>query len=97
MTYPWSSEPAVAAAMPVHDAGVDRQTLISNAIYALFVFAALCAWGYLALERWRRRPLSTLTAVVFAVLMLGLGGILQPSTTGSTRAVWTLRPDGSGP
>ena len=84
VVYPWSSEPAVAAA--IHDAGVERQTLISNAVYALCVFTALCAWGYLALERWRERPLSTLTVVVFAVLMAGLGGILAAFYSGGTRA-----------
>jgi hypothetical protein len=74
VTYPPSSEPSGATAL-VQDPGRARQLLLSNAVYALFVFSALCAWGYLTLERWRHRPLSTLTTVVFAVLMLGLGAI----------------------
>ena len=43
--------------------------LISNSLYASCVFVLLCAWGYLALERWRGRPLSSLTTFVFAALM----------------------------
>lgn len=49
--------------------------LTSDLIYALCVFAMMCAWGYLGLERSRGRPLSPLTTLVFAVLMLGLGVI----------------------
>jgi phosphatidylglycerophosphate synthase len=49
--------------------------LISNSLYASCVFVLLCAWGYLALERWRGRPLSSLTTFVFAALMAGLGAI----------------------
>jgi hypothetical protein len=36
----------------------------------------VCAWGYLALTRWRQRPPSALTGVVFAVLIVGLAVIL---------------------
>ena len=36
----------------------------------------MCAWGYLALEQWQRRPPSTLTGLVFGVLVVGLAGIL---------------------
>jgi len=75
VTYPWSSEPSVASAIPIEGPDVMRQYLLSNAAYGLFVFAALCAWGYLVLERWHDRPLSMLTTAVFAVLMLGLGTI----------------------
>jgi len=39
----------------------------SDVSYALFVFVFVCAWGYLALELWRRHPPSALTGVVFAV------------------------------
>ncbi|MGB7948715.1 MAG: hypothetical protein WCH75_13610 [Candidatus Binatia bacterium] len=49
--------------------------LLSNALYASCVFLLMCAWGYLALERWQARPLSLLTTLVFAALMAGLGTI----------------------
>src|SRR5262245_36509879 len=49
--------------------------VISNSLYALCVFVLMCAWGYLALERWHARPLSLLTAFVFAALMAGLAAI----------------------
>src|SRR5512134_3273122 len=49
--------------------------LASELIYALCVFSMMCAWNYLGLERFRSRPLSPLTTLVFAVLMLGLGSI----------------------
>jgi hypothetical protein len=48
----------------------------SDIAYALFVFAWICAWGYLAIEHWQRRPPSVLTGVVFAVLIFGLAVIL---------------------
>jgi hypothetical protein len=48
----------------------------SAVAYALFVFAWICAWGYLALEQWHVRPPSPLTGVVFAVLIVGLAAIL---------------------
>ena len=48
----------------------------SDLSYALFVFVWVCAWGYLALKQWQRRRPSTLTGVVFAVLIVGLAVIL---------------------
>jgi len=48
----------------------------SASSYALFVFVWVCAWGYLALKQWQRRPPSVLTSVVFAVLIFGLAVIL---------------------
>ena len=48
----------------------------SDVSYALFVFTVVCAWGYLALKLWRRRPPSALTGVVFALLITGLAVIL---------------------
>jgi hypothetical protein len=48
----------------------------SDVAYALFVFVWICAWGYLALARWERRPPSTLTGILFAVLIVGLAVIL---------------------
>jgi len=48
----------------------------SASSYALFVFVWVCAWGYLALEQWQRRPPSVLTGVVFTVLIFGLAVIL---------------------
>src|SRR5262245_20897430 len=49
--------------------------VISNSLYASCVFVLMCAWGYLALDRWHTRPLSLLTTFVFATLMTGLGAI----------------------
>jgi hypothetical protein len=49
--------------------------VISDSLYASCVFVLMCAWGYLALERWDTRPLSLLTTFVFATLMTGLGAI----------------------
>jgi hypothetical protein len=48
----------------------------SDLSYGLFVFVWVCAWGYLALKQWQRRRPSTLTGVVFAVLIVGLAVIL---------------------
>jgi hypothetical protein len=48
----------------------------SDVCYALFVFTWVCAWGYLALKQWQRRPPSALTGVVLAVLITGLAVIL---------------------
>ena len=48
----------------------------SDISYALFVFLWVCAWGYLALEQWQRRPPSFLTGVVFTLLIFGLAVIL---------------------
>jgi len=75
VTYKGSMEPSGGAVIPLQVADASRQLLISNAIYSLCIFAMLCAWSYLALERWHDRPLSPLTTIVFAVLMLGLGAI----------------------
>lgn len=68
------SSPTAAVATPVQPAA-DALDLTSDAFYAACVFLLLCAWGYLALEQWQRRPLSRLTATVFAVSMAGLGAI----------------------
>ncbi len=48
----------------------------SDISYAGFVFVWLCAWGYLAVAEWPRKPPSALTSVVFVVLMFGLAIIL---------------------
>jgi len=48
----------------------------SDISYALFVFVWVCAWGYLAIEQWQKRPPSELTGVVFTVLIFGLALIL---------------------
>jgi hypothetical protein len=48
----------------------------SDISYALFVFVWACAWGYLALRKWQRRPPSALTGVVYIVLVVGLAVIL---------------------
>lgn len=49
--------------------------LISDSLYASCVFVLMCAWGYLALERWHSRPLTLLTTLVFIATMAGLGVI----------------------
>lgn len=49
--------------------------LLANGIYAASVFALVCAWGYLAIDRWHRARPSTFTGLVFAALMGGLGTI----------------------
>jgi hypothetical protein len=56
--------------------GGDGAPTYSAVAYALFVFAWICAWGSLALEQWQRRPPSPLTGAVFAMLVVGLAGIL---------------------
>ncbi len=38
-----------------------------------FAFTWVCAWGYLAIVEWPRKPPSVLTSVVFASMMFGLG------------------------
>jgi hypothetical protein len=48
----------------------------SDISYALFVFIWVCAWGYLALRKWQRRPPSALTGVVYLLLVVGLAVIL---------------------
>ena len=68
----WPS--AVVETSPQGASG-DLFEVISNSLYASCVFVLMCAWGYLALERWDTRPLSLLTTFVFAALMAGLGAI----------------------
>jgi hypothetical protein len=48
----------------------------SDVAYSLFVFIWICAWGYLALDLRRLRPVSALTGVVFVTLIAGLAIIL---------------------
>jgi hypothetical protein len=48
----------------------------SDVSYALFVFIWVCAWGYLALRKWQRRPPSALTGVIYLLLIVGLSVIL---------------------
>jgi hypothetical protein len=74
VTYQVSSGGA-GVATPAPAAGSDLSDVASDAFYAACIFALLCAWGYLALERWHGRPLSRLTAVVFAAAVGGLGTI----------------------
>jgi hypothetical protein len=75
ITYPASSEACHIPMLSPEHLSIEQCSLISNAIYALCVFALLCAWSYLALETWYGRPLSSFTMLVFAILMLGLGAI----------------------
>jgi hypothetical protein len=48
----------------------------SDVAYTTFVFIWICAWGYVALDLRQRRPVSVLTGVVFATLVVGLAAIL---------------------
>lgn len=75
MTYPVHHGPSAGLAIPPPGAGSEASTLIPHMLYASCVFVMMCAWGYLALERWNERPLSVLTTLVFAALMAGLGAI----------------------
>jgi len=75
MTYQATSGSAVAAAAPPHAPGSLLADLPSDLLYAASVFAMMCAWGFLAMERWRMRPLSSLTTLVFTALIAGLGAI----------------------
>jgi hypothetical protein len=54
----------------------DGQPDYSSVSYAASVFIWICAWGYLAVDRRQRRPVSVLTGVVFAALVIGLAIIL---------------------
>jgi hypothetical protein len=75
LTYQVSSESSGLVAIAAQGASVELSDLTSDAFYAACVFVLMCAWGYLALERWHSQPLSHLTAIVFASLMVGLGAI----------------------
>ena len=66
VTYHSSVEPSTAAATPSPDSGADQRLTISSVFYASFVFSMLSAWSYLAFERWRDRPLSPVTTIVFS-------------------------------
>jgi hypothetical protein len=48
----------------------------SDISYSLFVFCWVCAWGYFAIEQWRRQPPSVFIKLVFAILFAGLALIL---------------------
>ena len=63
--------------VPQPGAGAELSAVMSDSLYAACVFAMMCAWGYLALERWHGRQRSLLTMVVFAALMAGLGTIFE--------------------
>jgi hypothetical protein len=73
VTYQVSSGPSTVVESSPQGASGDLFEVISNSLYASCVFVFMCAWGYLALERWDTRPLSLLTTFVFAALMAGLG------------------------
>jgi hypothetical protein len=75
VTYQGSSGSSVGVAFSQQGATDELSELISNSLYASCVFVLMCAWGYLALERWHDRRLSLLTTFVFAALMAGLGAI----------------------
>jgi len=64
------------ASRPLLRFAADGAPSYSDLSYALFVFVWVCAWGYLALRKWQRRPPSALTGVVFVVLIGGLAVIL---------------------
>jgi hypothetical protein len=75
VTYQVSSGSSAGVAISQRGASGELSDLISDSLYASCVFVLMCAWGYLALERWHARPLSLLTTLVFAALMAGLGAI----------------------
>jgi hypothetical protein len=75
VTYQLSSGSSAGVAISQQGASGELSDLISDSLYASCVFVLMCAWGYLALERWHGRPLSLLTTMVFAALMAGLGAI----------------------
>jgi len=75
VTYQVSSGPFAGVDFSPQGASGELFDLVSNSLYASCVFVLMCAWGYLALERWDTRPLSLLTTFVFAALMAGLGAI----------------------
>ena len=75
VTYQDSSGSSTAVAISAQAARAGLSDLTSDALYAACVFTLMCAWGYLALERWQSQPLSRLTAIVFAASMAGLGAI----------------------
>ena len=75
VTYQVTTGSSAAVAITTQSGEVGLSDLISDAFYGACVFALMCAWGYLALERWERRPLSRLTAIVFAASIAGLGTI----------------------
>jgi hypothetical protein len=75
ITYQVSGASSAGVGSSPEDVGGGLFDLISNSLYAACVFVLMCAWGYLTLERWRDRPLSLLTTLVFAALMAGLGAI----------------------
>jgi hypothetical protein len=58
-----------------HFSRIDLPTY-SSISYGGFAFFGVCAWGYLALEQWRRYPPTALTQGVFALLFAGLFLIL---------------------
>jgi hypothetical protein len=60
---------------PLHFGGVGSPEYYAVS-YSVFVFIWICAWGYLALDQRQRRPVSALTGVVFATLIVGLAIIL---------------------
>jgi hypothetical protein len=73
-TYQGSIESVAAGAIPEQRTRA-LSGVTSDALYAACVFTLMCAWGYLALERWHSQPLSRLTAIVFAASIAGLGAI----------------------
>ena len=75
VTYQVANGSAATVAIPAQGADGELADLTSDAFYAACIFVLMCAWGYLALERWHGRPLSRLTAIVFTAAMAGLGGI----------------------
>jgi hypothetical protein len=75
VTYQVSSGPSAGVESSPQGASGDLFEVISNSLYASCVFVLMCAWGYLALERWDTRPLSLLTTFVFAATMAGIGAI----------------------
>ena len=85
LTHRVSNGRSAGLAIPTPGAGAEPSTLVANLLYASCVFVMLCAWGYLALERWHERPLSALTTLVFAALSRRRSLACWPSS-------WRSRP-----
>jgi hypothetical protein len=75
LTYQVPNGASRGPALPLPGASSALSALITDLLYTSCVFVMMCAWGYLALERWHGGRPSRLTTLVFSALMVGLGAI----------------------
>src|SRR5262249_26791466 len=75
LTYQVPNQPSASSALPLPGVSSEQCALITQLLYASCVLVMMCAWGYLALERWHAGRPSLLTTLVFAAVMVGLGAI----------------------